>query len=97
MSGKIDDKIIEYVSSLAKLDISPEDRMSVAEDMNRMIEYIDKLKELDTGDAEPLNQIHPVVNVMRDDEVESFEHSEAMLKSSPDIKNNMYVVPRTIG
>ena len=48
MAVKIDDKIIEYVGILAKLNLSEEEKKKAGEDMSRMLEYIDKLNELDT-------------------------------------------------
>ena len=40
MAVKIDDKIIEYVGILAKLNLSEEEKKKAGEDMSRMLEYI---------------------------------------------------------
>ena len=49
MAVKIDDKIIEYVGILAKLNLSEEEKKKAGEDMSRMLEYIDVRMRLQTG------------------------------------------------
>ena len=58
MAVKIDDKIIEYVGILAKLNLSEEEKKKAGEDMSRMLEYIDKLNELDTRGTAPVSYTH---------------------------------------
>ena len=67
----ISDETIEYVSILAKLDRSPAEKEKAKEDMDQMLAYIDKLKELDTTEVEPLSHIFPMSNVFREDELQS--------------------------
>ena len=54
MANVIDDETIEYVGILAKLEISDEEKEQAKRDMGRMLDYIDKLDELDTAGVEPL-------------------------------------------
>lgn len=48
MANKITDETIEYVGILAKLALSDEEKEQARRDMGRMLDYIDKLNELDT-------------------------------------------------
>ena len=48
MANIIDDETIEYVGILAKLELSGEEKEQAKADMGRMLDYIDKLNELDT-------------------------------------------------
>ena len=54
MANKISDETIEYVGILAKLELSPEEKEDAKEDMARMLDYIDKLNELDTEGVEQM-------------------------------------------
>ena len=53
MANIISDETIEYVGILAKLSLSEEEREQAKKDMGRMLDYIDKLNELDTTGVEP--------------------------------------------
>ena len=48
MANKISDETIEYVGILAKLELSEEEKLAARSDMERMLDYIDTLNELDT-------------------------------------------------
>lgn len=95
MANIITDETIEYVSILAKLELSDEEREQAGKDMGRILDYIDKMNELDTSSVEPLSHILPVQNVFREDMVTNGDGSEAMLRNAPKEKNSMFVVPKT--
>lgn len=54
--------------------------------MESMLDYIDKLNELDTEGVEPLSHVFPVHNVFREDEVTNGDDRENMLKNAPQKK-----------
>lgn len=53
MANIISDETIEYVGILAKLELSEEEKEQAKADMGKMLDYIDKLNELDTSGVEP--------------------------------------------
>ncbi len=95
MANIIDDETIEYVSILAKLELSDEEKEQAKKDMGRMLDYIDKLNELDTTDVEPMSHVFPVMNVFREDVVTNGDESGKMLQNAPGQKDDMFVVPKT--
>lgn len=95
MANMITDETIEYVGILAKLELSEEEKESAKRDMGRMLDYIDKLNELDTEGVEPMSHAFPVMNVFREDEVTNGDGSTETLRNAPEEKDNMFVVPRT--
>ncbi|MCI5954246.1 MAG: Asp-tRNA(Asn)/Glu-tRNA(Gln) amidotransferase subunit GatC [Lachnospiraceae bacterium] len=95
MANIIDDETIEYVGILAKLELSDEEREAAKKDMGRMLDYIDKLNELDTSAVEPMSHVFPVQNVFREDVVTNGDESDKTLQNAPEEKDNMFVVPRT--
>ncbi len=60
-------------------------------------EYIDLLKEVDTKGVEPLTHVLERENVFREDEVTNIDQREKMLANAPQSKEGMFVVPKTIG
>lgn len=95
MANIISDETIEYVGILAKLELSGEEKQQAKKDMGSMLDYIDKLGELDTEGIEPMSHVFPVHNVFREDVVTNSDMREEILKNAPEEKNGMFVVPKT--
>lgn len=96
MANVISDETIEYVGILAKLELSGEEREQAKRDMGRMLDYIDKLNELDTTGVEPMSHVFPAQNVFREDVVTNGDESEEMLRNAPSRKDNMFAVPNVM-
>lgn len=96
MANIIDDETIEYVGILAKLELSGEERERAKKDMGRMLDYIDKLSELDTEGVEPMTHVFPVQNVFREDIVTNSDTREQLLANAPEQKDGMFMVPRIV-
>ncbi|MCR5753832.1 MAG: Asp-tRNA(Asn)/Glu-tRNA(Gln) amidotransferase subunit GatC [Acetatifactor sp.] len=95
MAKKIDDETIEYIGILSKLELSEEERQQAGTDMGKMLDYIDKMQELDTEGVEPISHIFRMENVFREDVVTNADAGEQMLVNAPRQKDNMFVVPPT--
>lgn len=95
MANIISDETIEYVGILAKLELSDEEKEHAKKDMGSMLDYIDKLNELDTTGIEPMSHVFKVQNVFREDVVTNGDESEKTLKNAPGEKDNMFMVPKT--
>lgn len=96
MANIINDTTIEYVGILAKLDLSPEEKAAAKKDMSSMLDYIDKLNELDTSGIEPMSHIFPAANVFREDVVLNQDDRENILKNAPEQKDGAFKVPKTV-
>ena len=96
MENIISDETIEYVGILAKLDLSGEEKEQAKKDMGSMLDYIDKLNELDTTGVEPMSHVFPVKNVFREDVVVNGDDRENILKNAPEEKDGSFMVPKTV-
>lgn len=95
MANIISDETIEYVGILAKLELSGEEKEQAKKDMGSMLDYIDKLGELDTTGVEPMSHVFAVQNVFREDVVTNGDAREEILANAPGEKNGMFMVPKT--
>ena len=95
MANIISDETIDYVGILSKLELSGEEKEQAKKDMGRMLDYIDKLGELDTTGVEPMSHVFPVQNVFREDVVTNGDTREQLLSNAPQEKDGMFMVPRT--
>lgn len=96
MSNIISDETIEYVGILAKLKLSDEEKEQAKKDMGSMLDYIDKLNELDTSGVEPMSHVFPVHNVFREDIVVNGDESDKILANAPEEKDGSFMVPKTV-
>ena len=96
MANIISDETIEYVGILAKLELSGEEKEAAKKDMGRMLDYIDKLNELDTEGTEPMSHVFPVSNVFREDVVTNGDERDIILKNAPRQKDGAFKVPKTV-
>lgn len=92
----ISDETIEYVGILAKLELSETEKEQARKDMGEMLDYIDKLNELDTEGVEPMSHIFPVQNVFREDVITNGDGSMDTLSNAPQEKEGGFQVPKTI-
>ena len=97
MANKISDETIEYVGILAKLELSDAEKEDAKADMEKMLDYIDTLNELDTSGIEPMSHVFPVNNGVLEDGVTKGDGREETLENAPQRKEDTFEVPRTIG
>lgn len=97
MAKKIDEETMENVCILAKLSLEGEERDKAKDEMQKILDYVEKLQELDTEGVKPLTHIFQEENVFRKDVVINGDEKEAMLANAPREKEGQYVVPKTIG
>ncbi|HLC40458.1 MAG TPA: Asp-tRNA(Asn)/Glu-tRNA(Gln) amidotransferase subunit GatC [Methylomirabilota bacterium] len=93
---KITLKEVEQVARLARLELSGEEKERMRAQLDRILAYIDKLKELDISDVEPTSHAIPITNVMREDELKPSFPIEAMLANAPERDADFFRVPKII-
>lgn len=96
MANVISDETIEYVGILSKLELSGEEKEQAKKDMASMLDYIDKLSELNTDGVEPMSHVFPVENVFREDVITNGDDRDEILANAPEMKGGAFKVPRTV-
>ncbi len=85
-----------YVAHLARLRLSENETEQLAGDMNRILEYMELLNQVDTSGVEPLEHvIEPDGALRKDEALKPLDHEEA-LKNAPDADSDYFRVPRVI-
>lgn len=87
-------KEVEHVALLARLELNETEKQLFAEQLSSILEYVDKLNELDTEGVEPLAHILPVYNVFRQDEIKPGSPREEILANAPLVEDGQYKVPK---
>lgn len=92
----VDDKTVERIAELARLEFSAEEKASIREDLNRMLAFVDKLKEVDTEGVEPLIYMTAGEDELREDVVDNRLSQEEALKNAPDKDTDYFKVPKVL-
>ena len=87
---------VEYVARLARLKLSEEEKGLFTDQLNDILDYMEKLNELDTEGIEPTFHVVSHQNVMREDEVKESQSQEATLENAPDKAQGCFRVPKII-
>ncbi|HBH62013.1 MAG TPA: Asp-tRNA(Asn)/Glu-tRNA(Gln) amidotransferase subunit GatB [Nitrospiraceae bacterium] len=87
---------IGHVALLARLKLTDDETTLFSRQVSSIIDYIDKLNELDVKDIEPTAHVLQVKNVFREDESKPSLPREKALQNAPDSNDNFYRVPKII-
>lgn len=94
MAVSIDD--VKYVAELARLEFSDECLKKLTVDLNGILEYVNRIDRLNTGDVDiSINPVH-LKNAFRDDVIEESLDREKVLENAPDALEGYFKVPKVI-
>ncbi|GAA0733181.1 Asp-tRNA(Asn)/Glu-tRNA(Gln) amidotransferase subunit GatC [Clostridium oceanicum] len=89
-------KDVEYVAQLAKLELNENDKEIFANDLNKILSYMEKLNELDTDDVDIVVNPYYIENKFREDTVEESMSLKEVIDNSPEHLEEYIVVPKVI-
>lgn len=89
-------KDVEYVAKLARLNLSDEEREKFTKQLDAILQYADKLNELNTDDIEPTTHVLPLTNVMREDVVKESLSQEKVFRNAPEEEDGQFKVPAVL-
>ena len=92
----IDLKTVKHISKLARISIEEKKAKKLADDLNSIFEFIEKLNQLNTDKVEPLTSIAETTLRFREDKIKSENIREKILKNSPEDNKDFFVVPKVV-
>jgi aspartyl-tRNA(Asn)/glutamyl-tRNA(Gln) amidotransferase subunit C len=93
---KINEDLIEYISELSRLKLSAEEKIAREKDLSDILDYMDKLGELDTTGLPEMTHPFDKTNRFRDDVVTNPDRREEMLANAPESKGDFFKVYRAV-
>src|SRR5438477_6071708 len=87
---------VKYVAHLARIALTPEEAQKMAAQVGQVLNYIEKLKEVDVSGVEPTAHAFPLINVTRPDEVRPSMSNEDALRNAPAQANGLFIVPKIV-
>ena len=92
----IDENTVEKIASLAKLSLSGDELNQLTADFNRILNFVDEIKEAKTTDEDQLDHVYGVENATRADEPKGELSSETVQETAPESEAGYIVVPKVI-
>lgn len=96
MPDPISAETVRHIAYLSRLEIADSEIPRVSAQLNSILQYVDKLRELDTDGVPPTAHTLRQKNVFREDEVLPSLTKEQVLINAPETENGHFKVPQII-
>ncbi|MDT8303854.1 MAG: Asp-tRNA(Asn)/Glu-tRNA(Gln) amidotransferase subunit GatC [Sedimentisphaerales bacterium] len=96
MSKKIDQNQVIKVAKLSRLDLTGDEVQEFTGQLSAILDYVEKMNELDTTGVEPLAHCLPVSNVLREDFAKESLGTEKVLANAPQRDDEFFKVPKIL-
>ena len=93
---EVNDTMVDKLANLARLHFDEAQKKAIKKDLQGMIQFVEKLNELDTTGVEPLLHVSGNINVLREDEVKGSISRAAGLKNAAVHDEHFFKVPKVI-
>ena len=87
---------VQHIALLARLELTPDEEAMFAEQLAHILEYIEKLQELDTEGVEPTAHVIDISTPYRQDRVTNEPRTEELLANAPERDGNFFKVPKIL-
>jgi len=87
---------VQRVALLARLEFTPAEEVELAEHFDKVLTYMEKLNQLNTGDVEPTAHAVDVPSPLREDRVTNQPDTDALLRNAPAREKDFFKVPKII-
>lgn len=88
---------VRHVAKLARLNLSADEVQMFTRQLGDILEYVEKLNEIDTEGIEPTAHAADVKNVFREDKAKQGMGVEKVLKNAPARDGNFFTIPKVLG
>jgi aspartyl-tRNA(Asn)/glutamyl-tRNA(Gln) amidotransferase subunit C len=93
---KINNALVSYLAELSRLELSSEEKAALEKDLSDILDYMDKLNELDTEGVPEATHIFASDNRFREDAVTGGDRRAEMLANAPERKGDFFKVFKTV-
>ena len=92
----IDKETIKHVAHLARIELQPNELDKLSGELDEILGFIDKLKNLNVEQVNPTSHILPINNVLREDKPHVSLGPDKALENAPSKQGNFFSVPKII-
>lgn len=92
----MDKNTVNDIAALARIGIDPAEVDGYASELSKILEFVEQMDRVDTGNVEPLTHPRDRLLRMRADEVTETDQREAFQDIAPAVEDGLYLVPRVV-
>jgi aspartyl-tRNA(Asn)/glutamyl-tRNA(Gln) amidotransferase subunit C len=96
MDKRIDEGQVRKVAKLSRLELSEEEVQEFAGQLSAILDYVERMNQLDTSNVEPLAHCLPISNVFREDVVKESLGTQKSLANAPETDGAFFKVPKIL-
>ena len=87
---------ISRIADLARLELTPEESAALQQQVNSILEMVDRMQAVDTEGVEPMSHPQEAMQRLRDDAVAEPDRRESFQAVAPEVEDGLYLVPKVI-
>lgn len=91
---KLSKSEVEHIAELARLRLTEVEKEKYSEQLSGILNYVEKLSEVDTSQVEPTSQVTGLTNIMRSDEIIESGINEELVVCAPEHQDGFLVIPK---
>lgn len=94
---KLEKEKVKHIAKLARIELSEQDKEKYSKELTTILNFVEKLNEVETKDIEPTYQVSRVVNSFRNDEAIKSNKQEKLIKAAPENDGKYVKVKSVLG
>ncbi|MEO9804286.1 MAG: Asp-tRNA(Asn)/Glu-tRNA(Gln) amidotransferase subunit GatC [Reichenbachiella sp.] len=92
----IDKKTVQKLAHLSRLELTDKEQEKMSEDLGNILEWVEKLEEVDTSNVEPLGNVNEEPIHLRADKANNYFSDKEALKNAPESDQGHFIVPKVL-
>lgn len=92
----IDKRTVQKLAHLSRLELSEKEQEKMSEDLGDILDWVEKLEEVDTSNVEPLGNVNEETIQLREDKADNYFSGNEALKNAPEADQGHFIVPKVL-
>ncbi|MDW3211520.1 MAG: Asp-tRNA(Asn)/Glu-tRNA(Gln) amidotransferase subunit GatC [Reichenbachiella sp.] len=92
----IDKKTVQKLAHLSRLELTEKEQEKMGEDLGDILDWVEKLEEVDTSNVEPLGNVNEEPIQLREDKANNYFSGDEALKNAPESDQGHFIVPKVL-
>jgi aspartyl-tRNA(Asn)/glutamyl-tRNA(Gln) amidotransferase subunit C len=87
---------VAHIARLARINLTEEEANAFQQQLNNVLNYVEKLREADVSNVEAAAHALPIFNIFRADAPRDWFSAEEALNNAPRKANDLFIVPKVV-
>ena len=92
----LDEATVAKIAHLARIRLDESQRPAMAEELSRILDWVEQLNEVDTADVAPMTSVAPHTLRRREDAVTDGHYPDRVLANAPESSSGFFAVPKVV-